>query len=73
MDDGRWFHVVYYGKNRYWVHHAKSWCLEKLGKPSKRGPWIMHVTPSKLAYDSARAVIFFKRHEDMAWFNLTWD
>lgn len=70
--EGRWFHVWFSGKNRYWIHHAKSWCMERFGESTKTGPWVMHVTPSTLTYDSARVVVFFRRQEDMTWFNLTW-
>jgi hypothetical protein len=68
----RWFTCQFYGKNRYWIHHARRWCVEKFGESTKFGPWIMHVTPSKMTYDSARVVVFFKSREDMVWFDLTW-
>ena len=68
----RWFNCRFHGKNRYWIHHAERWCVEKFGEPSKSGPWIMHVIQSKMIYDSSQVVIFFKNQEDMIWFNLAW-
>ena len=68
----KWFNRRYHGKNRYWIHHAKLWCIEKFGESSKSGPWIMHVTQSKLTYDSSMVIIFFRCQEDMILFDLTW-
>ena len=68
----RWVNCRFHGKNRYWIHHAKCWCVEKFGESSKSGPWIMHVIQSKMIYDSSQVLFFFKNQEDMIWFNLTW-